>query len=144
MTSTNPDTAGLIERLRRSSDPKCHKAADALAAQEAEIARLEQRHYGIMLAICGGEDAPGYAATLGVEDVRDILDARKGIAEYDVQQAERALLDRLMEPSEGMVEVLYTECHRRGLIENYYDYDKPELRKSVQAMLTQFRKESGL
>lgn len=41
-------------------------------------AELEEQHYQIMLEICGGEDAPGFAASLGLEDVKSIMaDYRK-------------------------------------------------------------------
>jgi hypothetical protein len=35
------DNAELIERLRRSSDPKCHKAAEAIERLEASLATAQ-------------------------------------------------------------------------------------------------------
>lgn len=72
----------LPERLRyiavnginhRSQQHEIREASYEIEQLQAENTRLEDQHEQIMLAICGGEDAPGYAATLGVDVVNSIM-----------------------------------------------------------------------
>ena len=69
----------LIDALRRMS-PRldmldCESvltAADRIEAQAAEIERLTQDRERLALAICGGEDAPGYANAQTVETLEKV------------------------------------------------------------------------
>lgn len=70
---TKAEAADHIEALEREK-----------AELAAEVEQLKDQHYQIMLEICGGEDAPGYAATLGLDDVRSIMAQRRSFAEYDL------------------------------------------------------------
>lgn len=99
MTNPNPgpDTEGLIEAHRdleishgTRSDvasrelSKLHKnTADALQALQGQVRELKDQHYQIMLLVCGGEDAPGFAASLGVKDVEQIMQQNREFSEYD-------------------------------------------------------------
>jgi len=94
MTDT-PDPIGeLIERLRKDhkdllklvgfgSRTVSGEAADSLSALQGQVRELKDQHYQIMLLVCGGEDAPGFAASLGVKDVEQIMQQNREFSEYD-------------------------------------------------------------
>jgi len=48
------------------------EAADMLTTIAAENATLRDRAYKLAVAICGGEDAPGYADSIDVETLEDM------------------------------------------------------------------------
>ena len=122
-----PDTKELVERARKFDEPHSRSAsytrrsvptilrdlmrelADALEAQQAEIARLQDVNLHMS------------ATTISTE-----------VAEYRAEAIERALLDRLMEPSEGMYEAAHDRLAGEGDVNDLF-----------RAMLTQFRKDNG-
>jgi hypothetical protein len=63
------------------------EAATTIDDQAAEIERLRAERDGLHLAICGGEDAPGYAASLSHETVLKVLSDNYESARRDSQLA---------------------------------------------------------
>lgn len=56
----------------------------------AKNERLEKQHYETVLELCGGEDAPGYAASLdGVEVAKAVKSDHEKWREYDQAEIER-------------------------------------------------------
>lgn len=59
----------------------------ALTASQAEVERLGRERDALHLAICGGEDAPGYAASLSHETVLGVLADNYASAKRDSKLA---------------------------------------------------------
>lgn len=87
----------IIGRYRKSFDQTpdyCGFPEDLLDAGETLAAAYrasQERHYQIMLVIAGGEDAPGYAATLGIDDVRRFMKEDRERHEYDISEMKAQL-----------------------------------------------------
>ena len=60
---------------------------------EAQLATADREREQIALAICGGEDAPGYAASLSVDDLKRVIADRLDSKEWTDTQI--AALDAL-------------------------------------------------
>lgn len=73
-------------------DWKAYRALrTALAASSARAAELEAERYALSLAICGGEDAPGYAASLTVAVLEEVARSNRRYADDELTRANRNL-----------------------------------------------------
>lgn len=64
-------------------------AAAALTAQAGEIERLKDENHELRIMVMGGEDAPGFALSVSLKDLRDgIIDERHTMME-EVERATR-------------------------------------------------------
>lgn len=89
---------------------------EAVGGQMAEIAkRLEAENHRLRLAILGGEDAAGFAASLPVESVLQVLDSERREARRRAEATE-GTLDMLLEEIEGLIGESrgVTGLHRNG------------------------------
>jgi hypothetical protein len=86
------------------TDAPIYTAEDALehvhvepvdaSAQAAEIERLTRERERLALAICGGEDAPGYANTQAVETLEAEAQRSQAAHRDDIDRMMRAEADR--------------------------------------------------
>lgn len=85
LRSLSAKVAGLTcdleysEAMCRSYSAERDEANAKVAEQAEEIERLKNEREKILLTVFGGEDAPGYAASLGLEDVKRTMEWWHGV-----------------------------------------------------------------
>ena len=108
----------IVERLRqRIGLVKFDSDAIALHDAADEIERLRDEIYNLKLAVAGGEDAPGLANLVGLEDV--IMWRKLWTDEIErLRGALKELLNVVPNfPSEGNVLIGMKERYKKALIE---------------------------
>ncbi|MDP1873701.1 hypothetical protein [Phenylobacterium sp.] len=106
-----------VERLRETAYRDEAKAvtarSDDLRALLSELTRLQEEVKGLRLAICGGEDAPGYADSLPLADILGV--AANNIGSWREASDRAALLQAAREEaSQGAGEPVAMSSYEDG------------------------------
>lgn len=70
---------GEIRQVMRTAATSLLSLSAKVAEQAEEIERLKAEREQILLTVFGGEDAPGYAASLGLDDVKRTMEWWHGV-----------------------------------------------------------------
>lgn len=104
------------------------KAAEVHTLYAAVIERLEGERDELRLAICGGEDAPGYNASLSHEQILAVL--RENYGSWRESSESSARLEG--EKAEALDNLIDVRAERDSF-ERQYDFDTNDLRSRLQA-----------